>query len=76
MAETDVNNETAAPERDDTRKGGFDGTTAALLGTAAAGVALGIAAMIGRKFAVQAPTMLAGDWDKALALEHRMSTLR
>lgn len=50
--------------------GSTGGTTAALIGVGAAGVALGIAAMIGRKFAVQAPTMLAGDWDKALAAEH------
>jgi len=42
----------------------------ALLGAAAAGVAVGIAAMIGRKVAVQAPTALAGDWDAALAAEH------
>lgn len=52
--------------------GGTSPTTAALLGTAAAGVAVGIAAMLGRKLVVQAPTLLAGDWDKALATEHRM----
>ncbi|MDB5700339.1 MAG: hemerythrin protein [Sphingomonadales bacterium] len=46
------------------------GSTGALLGAAAAGVALGVAAMIGRKVAVQAPTALAGDWDEALAAEH------
>lgn len=46
------------------------GSTGALLGAAAAGVALGVAAMIGRKVAVQAPTVLAGDWDEALAAEH------
>lgn len=42
----------------------------ALWGAAAAGVAVGVAAMIGRKVAVQAPTALAGDWDQALAAEH------
>jgi hemerythrin-like domain-containing protein len=42
----------------------------ALIGVAAAGVAVGIAAMIGRKAMVQAPTMLAGDWDEALKAEH------
>lgn len=47
----------------------MSGTTA-MLGAAAAGVAIGVAAMIGRKVAVQAPTMLAGDWDVALAAEH------
>jgi hemerythrin superfamily protein len=46
------------------------GSTGALIGAAAAGVALGVAAMIGRKVAVQAPTVLAGDWDQALAAEH------
>jgi len=44
--------------------------TTALLGAAAAGVAVGVAAMIGRKVMVQAPTMMAGDWDAALAAEH------
>jgi len=39
-------------------------------GAAAAGVAVGVGLMIGRKFAVQAPTALAGDWDVALAAEH------
>lgn len=34
------------------------------------GAALGVAAMVGRKLMVQAPTALAGDWDKALAAEH------
>jgi hemerythrin superfamily protein len=48
-----------------------DASTGALVGAAAAGVAVGIAAMIGRKFAVQAPTMLAGNWDEALAAEHK-----
>lgn len=41
-----------------------------LAGIAAGGMALGIAAMIGRKIVVQAPTALAGDWDEALAAEH------
>ena len=40
-------------------------------GAAALGMGLGVALMLGRKVAVQAPTILAGDWDKALALEHR-----
>lgn len=42
-----------------------------LAGTAAAGAALGVLAMLGRKAAVQAPTALAGNWDEALALEHK-----
>lgn len=61
-------------DKDEGKRGGGSGTsatTAALLGTAAAGVAVGIAAMLGRKLAVQAPTMLAGNWDQALAAEHK-----
>ncbi|TPG21601.1 hemerythrin domain-containing protein [Sphingomonas koreensis] len=43
-----------------------------LIATAtAAGAALGMLAMIGRKTAVQAPTILAGDWPGALAVEHK-----
>ena len=42
-----------------------------LLGVVAAGAALGVAAMIGRKAVVQAPTLMAGDWDVALAAEHK-----
>ena len=37
---------------------------------AAAGLAIGLAANLLRKSAVQAPTMFAGNWDKALAGEH------
>lgn len=56
------------------RQAGGDSSlsSGALWGAAAAGVGVGVALMIGRKVAVQAPTTLAGDWDKALALEHRM----
>ena len=42
-----------------------------LAGAATAGVALGVLAMMARKAAVQAPTYLAGDWDEALAAEHK-----
>lgn len=37
---------------------------------AAAGLALGLAANLLRKAAVQSPTVLAGNWDVALAAEH------
>lgn len=37
---------------------------------AAAGIAIGLAANLLRKSAVQAPTVFAGNWDKALAAEH------
>ena len=42
-----------------------------IAGAAGAGMAMGVLAMIGRKVAVQAPTYLAGDWDEALAAEHK-----
>lgn len=48
----------------------FGGSTGALIGAAAAGVAVGLMANLGRKVAVQAPTKLAGEWDQALAAEH------
>ena len=44
----------------------------ALIG-AGIGAGLALLGAAGRKLAVQAPTALAGDWDKALALEHKMT---
>lgn len=44
----------------------------ALVG-AGVGATLALLSTFGRKLAVQAPTMLAGDWDKALATEHRLT---
>lgn len=38
---------------------------------AAAGLAVGLLANLARKAAIQAPTVLAGNWDEALAAEHR-----
>lgn len=61
--------------RTNTPKQSDNGSAGALIGAAAAGVALGVAAMIGRKVAVQAPTALAGDWDEALTAEH-IATLK
>jgi hemerythrin superfamily protein len=49
--------------------------TGAMLAAGAAGLAVGLAANVARKFAVQAPTLLSGDWDQALAAEHQL-TLR
>ena len=48
----------------------FGGATGAMIGAAAAGVAVGLMANLGRKTVVQAPTFLAGDWDDALKAEH------
>ena len=54
---------------DEGRRGG---TSAVKLGlAAAAGAAVGVMALFGRKTAVQAPTILAGDWPQALAAEHK-----
>ena len=48
------------------------GSREALIG-AGIGAGLALLGAAGRKLAVQAPTALAGDWDKALALEHKMT---
>ncbi len=63
------------PERDEDGKVVADNDRSlpnfkVLAGAVAGGAALGIMAMLGRKAAVQAPTLLAGDWDEALAAEH------
>lgn len=60
--------ETKAPAR----KGS---STAAVLGIAAVGVAAGLAANLGRKAAVQAPSALAGDWFEAIKGEHKATLL-
>ncbi len=50
-------------------------STAAVLGVAAVGVVAGLAANIGRKAAVQAPSALAGDWFEAIKAEHKATLL-
>ena len=55
-----------------TRSGDYNGT-GALLAAGAAGLAVGLAANVARKLAVQAPTMLSGDWDEALKAEHQLT---
>jgi iron-sulfur cluster repair protein YtfE (RIC family) len=39
------------------------------------GAGLALAAVVGRKLLVQAPTVLAGDWDTALSAEHKATLL-
>ena len=51
------------------------GGTAAVIGAAAAGVAAGLAANIGRKAVVQAPSAMAGDWFEAIKAEHAATLL-
>jgi hemerythrin superfamily protein len=48
-------------------------STTVALAAGAAGLAVGLAANVARKLAVQAPTLLAGDWDEALAAEHQLT---
>lgn len=69
---TQTQNRSRSTARDNRNndEGLFGGSTGALIGAAAAGVAVGLMANLGRKTAVQAPTFLAGDWDQALAAEH------
>lgn len=42
-----------------------------IAGAVAGGAALGVLAMLGRKAAVQAPTVIAGDWMDGLIAEHQ-----
>lgn len=66
--------ETKSKSKSNNKNGGRKNggtSTGALIGAAAAGVAVGLVANLGRKAAVQAPTMMAGDWDEALAAEHQ-----
>ena len=46
-------------------------STATMFGVAAAGLATGLLANLGRKVAVQAPSALAGDWFEAIKTEHK-----
>lgn len=58
--------------KSETKTGNGDSTRniGVLAGTAAAGAAIGVLAMLGRKAAIQATTAFAGNWDEALAAEH------
>lgn len=56
-----------------TRPASASNGTGAVLAAGAAGLAVGLAASVARKLAVQAPTMLAGEWDEALTAEHQLT---
>jgi hemerythrin-like domain-containing protein len=56
-----------------TRKRASGMGAGAVIGAAAAGIAAGLVANLGRKAAVQAPSMMAGDWFEALKAEHTMA---
>jgi len=53
-------------------RGDLNGT-GALLAAGAAGLAVGLAANVARKLAIQAPTLLSGEWDEALKAEHQLT---
>ena len=53
------------------KNGTYTGTAVAI--SAGVGLAAGLLANVARKAAVQSPTMLAGDWDEALAAEHQLA---
>lgn len=44
-----------------------------MIGAAIAGVAIGLAANMGRKFITQSVSGISGDWDEVLATEHEMT---
>ena len=44
-----------------------------MIGAAIAGVAIGLAANMGRKFITQGMSGISGDWDEVLATEHEMT---
>jgi hemerythrin superfamily protein len=54
---------------------GKGGRNFVVLGAAAVGVAAGLAANLGRKAAVQAPSAMAGDWFDAIKGEHKATLL-
>ena len=60
------------PRSSNERSAFFGGSTGALIGAAAAGVAVGIAANFGRKMWMQMPSV-AGSWDEALKNEHQLT---
>jgi hemerythrin superfamily protein len=45
----------------------------AMLAAGAAGLAVGLAANVARKLAIQSPTYFAGEWDEALKAEHELT---
>lgn len=61
---------TTTDERHETRIRNGEGIGRTVAIGAAAGIATGLLANIVRKAVVQAPTIAAGQWDKALAAEH------
>ena len=65
-------NSNGGERRKPRRSSGSKGT-GAVIAAGAAGLAVGLAASVARKLAVQAPTMMAGEWDEALTAEHQLT---
>ena len=64
---------TAAQSVTSSAKSAAGSRAASLIGAVAAGVVTGLAANLGRKVAVQAPSLMAGDWFEALKVEHKLT---
>lgn len=61
----------ATPRAAPAKRGAAGVGAGTMLGVAAAGLAAGLVANLGRKAAVQAPSVMAGDWMEALKTEHK-----
>jgi hemerythrin superfamily protein len=70
---TSTTRRTTLHVRDNGTGAARSGGNGKLWGAVAAGVAVGLAANMGRKLAVQATSGLSGDWFEVLKTEHRMA---
>ena len=73
---SDSSNRSGSSNRSSSDRSAFswgNGSTGSIVGAALAGVAIGLAANMGRKFVTQAVSGASGDWDEVLATEHDMA---
>ncbi|WP_116091734.1 hemerythrin domain-containing protein [Sphingomonas crusticola] len=61
------------PARKSPARNDSGASTGQMLAAGAAGLAVGLAANVARKLAVQSPTYFAGEWDQALKAEHELT---
>jgi len=73
VASTSRTVKTAAQSATSSVKSAAGSRAASLIGAVAAGVVTGLAANLSRKVAVQAPSLMAGDWFEALKVEHKLA---
>jgi iron-sulfur cluster repair protein YtfE (RIC family) len=74
MATTSRSRSSAGQSGSKSKDNGFNlEGTGAVLAAGAAGLAVGLAANVARKLAVQSPTLLSGEWDEALTNEHKLT---